>query len=50
MHLDEICNQTDMLSERVSATLVMMELKGLVRQVGGTNYVAVKEEQTEYQV
>jgi hypothetical protein len=27
-----------------------MELKGLVRQVGGTNYVAVKEEQTEYQV
>jgi hypothetical protein len=27
-----------------------MELKGLVRQVGGMNYVAVREEQAEYKV
>jgi len=26
-----------------------MELKGMVRQVGGMNYVAVREEQASYQ-
>jgi DNA processing protein len=49
-HMDEICNQTGLPIERVSATLVMMELKGLVRQVAGMNYVAVREEQSEYKV
>ena len=48
LHMDEIRNQTGLPIERVSATLVMMELKGLVRQVGGMNYVAVREEQAEY--
>jgi DNA processing protein len=48
LHMDEIRNQTGMPIERVSATLVMMELKGLVRQVGGNNYVAVREEQAIY--
>jgi DNA processing protein len=48
LHMDEICNQTGLPIERVSATLVMMELKGLVRQVGGLNYVTVREEQAEY--
>jgi DNA processing protein len=50
LHMDDIRNQTGLPIERVSATLVMMELKGLVRQVGGMNYVAVREEQTEYKV
>lgn len=50
LHMDEIRNQTGLPIERVSATLVMMELKGLVRQVGGLNYVAVREEQAEYDV
>jgi len=27
-----------------------MELKGMVRQVGGMNYVAVREEQSDYTV
>jgi DNA processing protein len=49
LHMDEIRNQTGLPIERVSATLVMMELKGLVRQVGGLNYVAVREEQAEYE-
>jgi DNA processing protein len=48
LHMDEIRNQTGLPIERVSATLVMMELKGLVRQVGGMNYVAVRDEQAEY--
>jgi DNA processing protein len=50
LHMDEIRNQTGLPIERVSATLVMMELKGLVRQVGGLNYVAVREEQAGYKV
>lgn len=50
LHMDEICNLTSLPVERVSATLIMMELKGLVRQVGGMNYVAVREEQPEYKV
>jgi len=48
LHMDEIREQTGLPIERVSATLAMMELKGLVRQVGGMNYVAVREEQVEY--
>lgn len=48
LHVDEIRNQTDIPIERVSATLVMMELKGLVKQVGGNNYIAVREEQASY--
>jgi DNA processing protein len=50
LHMDDIRNRTGLPIERVSATLVMMELKGLVRQVGGMNYVAVREEQAEYKV
>jgi DNA processing protein len=48
MHMDDIRNQTGLPIERVSATLVMMELKGLVRQVGGMNYISVREEQSAY--
>lgn len=50
LHMDEIRNLTGLPIERVSATLVMLELKGLARQVGGMNYVAVREEQAEYKV
>ena len=50
LHVDEIRNQADLPIERVSATLALMELKGMVRQVGGMNYVAVREEQGTYQV
>jgi hypothetical protein len=28
----------------------MMELKGMVQQVGGMNYVSVREEQSNYMV
>jgi DNA processing protein len=48
LHMDEVRNRTGLPIERVSATLVMMELKGLVRQVGGQNYVAVREDQADY--
>jgi DNA processing protein len=48
LHVDEIRSRSGLPIEKVSAALTMMELKGLVRQVGGMNYVAVREERTEY--
>jgi DNA processing protein len=48
LHVDEIGSQTGMPVEKVSAALVMMELKGMVRQVGGMQYVAVREVQSDY--
>jgi DNA processing protein len=50
LQMDEITIKTGLPIERVSATLVMLELKGLVRQVGGLNYVAVRDEHTQYKV
>ncbi len=50
LHVDEIRNQTGLPVEKVSAALVMMELKGMVRQVGGMHYVAVREVQSGYSV
>lgn len=48
LHVDEIRNQAGLPIEKVSAALALMELKGLVRQVGGMNYVAVREVQSDY--
>ncbi len=48
LHIDEICNQTGMPIETITATLAMMELKGMVRQVGGMHYVSVRETQADY--
>ena len=48
LHVDEIRNRTELPIEKVSATLALMELKGMVRQVGGMNYVAVREVQSDY--
>jgi DNA processing protein len=48
LHVDEIRQLASLPIEKVSATLALMELKGMVRQVGGMNYVAVREDQAEY--
>jgi DNA processing protein len=48
LHVDDIRIQTGMPIEKVTSTLAMMELKGMVRQVGGMNYVAVREPGEEY--
>ncbi len=37
-HIDELCRQSDLPIATVSSTLSMMELKGIVRQLGGMNY------------
>jgi DNA processing protein len=48
LHIDEIRSQVNLPIETVSATLTMMELKGMVRQVGGMRYVAVAEPHENY--
>ena len=50
LHVDQIRSQADLPIEKVSATLALMELKGMVRQVGGMNYVSVREEQGDYKI
>lgn len=40
IHVDEISVITALPVEKVTATLVVMELKGLVRRVGGMQYIA----------
>jgi DNA processing protein len=50
LHVDELGSQTNLPIEKVSSTLVVMELKGMVRQVGGMQYIAVREPSDGYQV
>ena len=50
LHIDEVSHLTGMPIAKVSATLALMELKGMVHQVGGMNYVAVREQPEEYRV
>ncbi len=49
LHVDEIGLQTNLPIEQISAALVMMELKGLARQVGGMQYIALREERETYE-
>jgi DNA processing protein len=47
-HVDELCRTVDLPVSQVSSTLALMELKGMVRQVGGMNYVVAREGRAEY--
>lgn len=48
LYIDEIQATSGLSIDKVSATLAMLELKGLVRQVGGMNYVAIHETGSDY--
>lgn len=48
LHVDEIRAQLDLPIEKVTGTLTLMELKGLVRQVGSMRYIAAQEESGIY--
>jgi DNA processing protein len=48
LHIDEISMRSNLPIEQISATLTMMELKGMVRQMGGMRYIAVFERGAEY--
>ncbi|MEE8421896.1 MAG: DNA-processing protein DprA [Dehalococcoidia bacterium] len=47
-HVDEIVRVSGLAANQVSATLALLELKGLVREVGAMQYVRVREEPAEY--
>ena len=49
IHIDEITRNSALAASTVSGALTMMELRGLVRQVGGMNYVRLRETVAEYQ-
>jgi len=48
VHVDDIQAMSGLSIDKVSATLTLLELKGIVRQVGGMNYVAVRETPADY--
>ena len=50
LHVDELVRRTALPISEVSSTLALMELKGMVRQVGGMNYVVARESRPAYVV
>ena len=49
-HIDELGAASGLPISTVSSTLAMMELKGMIRQVGAMNYVLARESPAEYSV
>lgn len=47
-HVDEVVRATGLAAASVSATLALLELKGLVRDAGGMQYVRVREAPAVY--
>lgn len=47
-HIDEICRSCGLPASTVSSTLAMMELKGMVKQVGAMNYSLAREVREVY--
>ena len=50
VHIDDLGAQAGLPMSQVSGTLALMELKGLVRQVGGMHYVVAKDASGHYSV
>ena len=49
IHIDEVIRESELGISTVSSALAMMELKGIVKQVGGMNYIRIREVPAEYQ-
>ncbi|MEK7281158.1 MAG: DNA-processing protein DprA, partial [Chloroflexota bacterium] len=47
-HIDEVCRAAGLPIAAVSSTLALMEIKGIVRQLGGMNFVLAKEAREVY--
>ena len=47
-HIDEICRQSGLDISAVSSTLTMMELKGMIKQIGYMNYIVSREMRENY--
>ncbi len=46
VHIDEICRQSGLAAATVSSVLAMMELKGMIRQIGPMAYVRTRQSGT----
>ena len=49
-HVDELQQQMGLPIAQVTSTLALMELKGMVCQMGGMKYVVAREPRVEYVV
>lgn len=49
-HIDEVARRTGLAAAIVSSTLALLELKGLVRDVGGLNFVRIRDDDASYDV
>jgi DNA processing protein len=50
VHVDELQRQLELPIAQVTSTLALMELKGMVRQVGSMKYIVAREPGVEYVV
>lgn len=50
VHVDELGRSTGLSASDVAGALIMMELKGMVRQVGGMNYIIAHEARIDYKI
>lgn len=50
LHIDDLTRLAELPSSMVSSTLSMMELKGMVQQVGGMSFVLAREPEPTYDV
>ncbi len=48
VHIDELGQVTGLAAPEIAGALTLMELKGMVRQVGGMNYVIARESGVQY--
>jgi len=48
-HIDEVVRTTGLAAATVSGTLALLELKGLVRNVGGMHYARIREDTPPYE-
>ncbi|MCJ7605846.1 MAG: DNA-processing protein DprA [Dehalococcoidales bacterium] len=49
-HIDVVCRKSGLPVAEVSGTLAMMEIKGMIKQVGAMNYVLARELRQDYNV
>jgi DNA processing protein len=47
-HVDDVARDSGLAAGEVSATLALLELKGLVRDLGGMQFVRVRDEAAGY--
>ncbi len=47
-HVDEVCRESGLPIATVSSVLAMLEIRGLVRQMGPMSYVRAREAQASY--